>query len=349
MRGVSLLLLSMVCCAGCTAASLQRDTLQQIASITDLRYREVMNNLAIVAANPDVLPSLSVVADGTAAIADTVSVESKTYWQRAMFKGFDWETITPSFTRSPQPYWSLEPMVDFERLAGSWYALRWALGYPPEPGSPGDDWLKYFQIDRSLAQLPPCWLHVGGCKDVPVKAAYKAHCGATWVWVNSDGMAGLSALTLVVLDIGTVDLTSLGELRPSYQGPNAKVKVTISANGKAEKTNDAASKNAGVIRVITGIISLIAGNKPNNTGDMDPSSKKQSIEQDKQEARQIAGDASKRIWVRLKCWPPGVAPPVYVQFSPLDLNPPVLVPTAPPFPEGEPSLRSSRASMRFNP
>jgi hypothetical protein len=195
--------------AGCTSTALERYTVAQIASVADVRYQEVVDNLARVAANPAVLPSLAVVADGTAQVVDSGTIDAKTLWMRAMFRGFSMETLTLSGYRSPQPYWTLEPVSDHEKVEAAWAALRWAVWGPPSPGSPPDVWLKTFQVDKDLEALPPGWLGVGGWKDVPKGACYKAHCHGHWVWVTPEGMEGLSALTLVLLDIATVDLNSL--------------------------------------------------------------------------------------------------------------------------------------------
>src|SRR5690606_38615047 len=43
--------------------------------------------------------------------------------------------------------------------------------------------------------------------DVPwCDASYVAHCGDTYVWVTPEGLNGLSQLTLVILNIATIDL-----------------------------------------------------------------------------------------------------------------------------------------------
>jgi hypothetical protein len=65
----------------------------------------------------------------------------------------------------------------------------------------------HFDVAQKLEMLPAGWIHVGSRCDVPRCAEYKAHCGNTYVWVNSDGMQGLSEFTLIVLDISTIDLS----------------------------------------------------------------------------------------------------------------------------------------------
>jgi hypothetical protein len=199
---------------GCTAMSLERHALNQIASITDLRYKEVLDNLARLAAAPGALPSFAIVADGTAQINDTGILDSKILWNHMFAAGFASETLGGTATHNPQLTWTLNPVVDEPRLKALQCALQWALYGPPEPGSECAKSLKKFQVDFELAKIPPSWLHVGKCKDVPKDACYVAHCHGTYVWVTLEGLAGLSAFTLVLLDIGTVVYESLELPKP---------------------------------------------------------------------------------------------------------------------------------------
>lgn len=56
----------------------------------------------------------------------------------------------------------------------------------------------YFDVADDLSKLPCQWLHRGCFADVPCNAVYKAHSQGTWVWVNADGMEGLSRFTLII-------------------------------------------------------------------------------------------------------------------------------------------------------
>jgi hypothetical protein len=122
-------------------------------------------------------------------------------------------------------------MAELQKLDAAWLSLRWALHIEPELGSQEEKLLQAFLVERRLRELPPDWLHVGCFGDVPAHAAYKSHCGGTWVWVCPDGIRGLSELTLIILDIGTVDLTSV----PAYIGNEyrAPVDVKMSSSGPA--------------------------------------------------------------------------------------------------------------------
>ncbi len=207
MKHGALALVLVLGASGCTTAMLERYSLNQIASVSDMRYREVMKNLAVLAANPSILPSFAVIADGVAQLVDTGSADAKTIWGHA-FKGFISETLTGTVSRNPQPQWTLDPVADEPLIKAQWCALLWGIYGPPPPDSEWADVLRKYQVDGELAKLQPGWLHVGCCKDVPKNACYQAHCHKTYVWVTPDGMAGLSRLTLVLLDIATIDLNA---------------------------------------------------------------------------------------------------------------------------------------------
>jgi hypothetical protein len=93
-------------CCGCTGLTLQRYTTNQVATLTDLRFQSVLDNLAAVAANPSTLPSYAPLAEGSAQVSQTVNWDPKTLWTRATFKGFSAETIGLSCLNNPQPNWT---------------------------------------------------------------------------------------------------------------------------------------------------------------------------------------------------------------------------------------------------
>src|SRR5690242_3030591 len=86
MRTWAILLGASVLSAGCTTLSLERNTLRQAGSLTDLRYREVMENFARIAANPTYLPSYSSIYAGTTDITGVAQVAGDSFWTRAFTK-----------------------------------------------------------------------------------------------------------------------------------------------------------------------------------------------------------------------------------------------------------------------
>ena len=206
-----------ISCTGCTTMTLERYTLNQIRSVTDFRYRETLNCLATVAADPGSLPSFCLVTAGTTRIVDTGMMSSTTLWTRAV-RGFSSETFTPAVSLAPSENWTIIPAADPQELEAMRCACRWVLCGPEQacsscPGllaspeidhSPGP----HFGVEDRLRKLPACWLHVGRLADVPLCACYKGHCGDTWVWVLSDGLEGLADFNLVLHDIATLDVNA---------------------------------------------------------------------------------------------------------------------------------------------
>jgi hypothetical protein len=223
MKSALLTLTSLALVAGCTTVSLERHTLNQALSVTDMRYQAVLNNLAVLANNCGALPSFALTASGVANVSNMVQAESITLWDRAVH-GFSKETLSFLGKHNPDQQWTLDPVVSEPQLAGLRCACLWALYGPPPPDSAcvallrapqfGEVTGYHLDVARELAAIPPGWLHRGRRRDVPRGACYVGHCHHTYVWVTPDGMEGLSAFTLVLLDIATIDPTSLVLLQP---------------------------------------------------------------------------------------------------------------------------------------
>jgi hypothetical protein len=223
--------------AGCTMLSLERHTAEQTASTDDLRYREVMENLARSAANPSVLPSYATIYSGSVQVSDTLGIISTTAWQHVVAapvqNGFSSEMANPSEQRQIQQNWALDPIIHSSKLEAMRACAKWVLLgqgsldeeeigllISPDVAAPGPH--RHFDVVSRLAALPEGWLHVGGLRDVPVHACYKAHCGKTWVWVDQAGMKGLANYCLILQDIGRVNINSpsLFTLPPTYSFMN---------------------------------------------------------------------------------------------------------------------------------
>lgn len=70
MRPWMILVAVSVFCAGCTHVALERRTVKQASTLTDLQYKQVLDNLAMFACNPDALPWHVKLKGGTVQIAD---------------------------------------------------------------------------------------------------------------------------------------------------------------------------------------------------------------------------------------------------------------------------------------
>ena len=93
-------------CTGCTTMALNRHTLSQGATPMDIRYSEVLENLAMVARDPAALPAYSSIFAGTAQITDTSQFASST----GVGPGASTSLIlNPQFTRGVVGNWALDP------------------------------------------------------------------------------------------------------------------------------------------------------------------------------------------------------------------------------------------------
>lgn len=259
MRMTSLVMaMAAVACAGCTMNALRRETLAQVDSSVDLRYRQAMDNLALIADDPTALPVYASIYAGTSTITDTGSIGETTIWQRAKgMNGFGSEALNPSVSRQIGQNWTVDPIVDPERLEVVRWACRWVV-YGPQSVSPEGISLlarpdqvpnaagRHFGVLDQMNRLPNGWLGIGGANKAPRQAVYKACHGGTSVWVLPEGVRGLADLSLVLQNISRVDINSTTLFNPGLVGPatwqfnvepvapkdpnRPKVKVSVSVN-----------------------------------------------------------------------------------------------------------------------
>jgi len=202
---------------GCTMTSLERHTVAQTDSAMDVRYQEVMQNLALIAGNRSALPSYATIYSGAASVQDTGQIISTT---TLPYFNVGSEVLNPSLTRQITQNWVLDPLLDPERMEAIRAACQWAIGGPgnvsrdslsllirPEDAPRGPD--RHFGVADQLARLPAGWVRVGRLTDVPSCALYKAHCGQTWVWVTPEGMQALSDFTLILQKIARIPINSV--------------------------------------------------------------------------------------------------------------------------------------------
>jgi hypothetical protein len=256
MRAIVLVFLVFVSCGGCAAPPLKHYTLNQALSVSDMRYQQVLKDLAAVANNSGTLPSFALTAGGAANVTNTLSLETTTLWDQAV-KGFSMETLTAFAQHSPDLQWTLSPVASAPLLEGLGYACLWALNGPPPEGSRPMELLReprftdvsacvpagagrpkptyHLGVASQLAALPPGWLRVAPKHLAPKNARYQATCGNTTVWVPDENIAWLSEFTLILLDIATID-------PPSLVLPSPKASVDISFTSKPAKPGPTAAR-----------------------------------------------------------------------------------------------------------
>jgi hypothetical protein len=250
----AVILLSSSLC-GCTTLSLERHTLEQNTTLMDIRYRQVLENLALIASNPGNLPSYSNILTGVPQVNDMAQFGSTTTWANVSpakgigsQSGFGSEQISPMASRAVNESWTLFPVTSPEQLLAIKCSCKWVLSgeesarqdYPtlldPPPTKKMGPSLsdRHFGVAAKLAQLQCGWLHVGTKCDFPHNAVYKAHCDGIWVWVTPEGMKGLSDFTAIIQEIALTQVNS-----PSLFYAAKADTVSVTVNQRANQDNQA--------------------------------------------------------------------------------------------------------------
>ena len=205
---------------GCrTHQSLRKHTSLATAPLADLNCQQVLDNVARFAANPDSLPSLAVVNNGSVVVNDQGSIGGASTYAPTLtaiqqLGGYPILSLffTPSATHNLAETWTVDPVTDSEKLR----RIRCAFQLLVRGGrveSPCDDCQQRLDLffdpqkDPMDVMLPTGWFQVGCRRDVPKEACYVSRYGDLWVWVTADGMDGLAQFTISVMDLSTTDLS----------------------------------------------------------------------------------------------------------------------------------------------
>ena len=190
---------------GCTHTQLQRTTVKQISTWSELQSQQTMNNLAMFCVNPSALPYYSVTGAGVTQLTD--STNAATAFVFPPFDGASAQTgINGGVGRQLSEQWSLAPTTDPGRLE----IIRVLLQFTVTGAISTDDRRKvndFFGDDEweRWDKLQTCWFHVGSKKDMPKCVCHAANYCDTYVWVTAEGCEGLTQLTLALLDVVTAD------------------------------------------------------------------------------------------------------------------------------------------------
>ena len=186
--------------SGCNSSQLRYTTLKVSRTIPDLQERQVLDNLARVAADPGKLPYYSVVNTGTVNISDTGSGGLSTLGlQHRMFPS---ASLSATANRSVTGNWTLNALVSPDRLRAMRAAYMVALEIGPI--DPVD--LKKLEEIEKAQSLPPIasgWLCVGGKHEVPREAHLVDHDGHSYVWVKPGHTKEFADFALLILNIAT--------------------------------------------------------------------------------------------------------------------------------------------------
>ncbi len=203
--------------AGChTHAYLRDTTLQTTATLADLSFQQVLDNVARFHASPATLPSIAVVNQGTVTVADQKGYNGSvgysptlSYFQQAG-SGFPILQLIfgPNASRNLTENWSLAPVTDMDKLR----RVRAAFQLLVLDGAESDVYGRcrrevadYFFVDGEQMDdlIPKGWYCVGCRKQVPKNACYVGNYCDTYVWVMPEGIDDLSRFTMTVMELAT--------------------------------------------------------------------------------------------------------------------------------------------------
>jgi hypothetical protein len=221
MRAKLAALIALTLLPGCTWTALRQETVDLAGAGSDLRYREVIENLAMTSANPWTLPAYSSIYAGAMDVSDSVGVGGTSTWVHSLPNpsGFSSQTLDVPASRNVKGNLTLDPTIAPEKLRALRAVFRWAV--LDGDAGPDQDLLKtyqatmppgnYFGVEEELANICQYrWLGKG-CRrlDVPRNACYWAHCGNAYVWVCPEGMDCFSRFVLLCQKIARFDLGTL--------------------------------------------------------------------------------------------------------------------------------------------
>jgi hypothetical protein len=186
--------------SGCNAQQLRFTTMRLSETVPDLQERQVIENLARIAANPAALPYYTIINGGTASISDNGS--GGLYALTLQHHVFPSGTLEASASRTVTGNWTLNPMINPDRLRAMRAAYHIALG--AEHIDPVDEKkLEAILKDQKDLQIPRGWICVGKKHDVPHGACIVSHCGKTYVWVVPARSKDFADFALFMLNIAT--------------------------------------------------------------------------------------------------------------------------------------------------
>ncbi|MGO9466979.1 MAG: hypothetical protein ACLQVF_22790 [Isosphaeraceae bacterium] len=179
--------------SGCMNQQLRFATARTTSTLPDLHYQQVMDNLALIAANPGFLPYLAVAGQGSIQVTNGGNAA----FPASLAPGLSaWWLPSLGASRNVTGTWNLGTITSPEKIREMQWAYQNAVQNASR-GSPSSG-----------------WLHAGTKRDVPRKACFVSHHGTVYVWVMPEGISGLSELALTILDIATREDVVQGPSQP---------------------------------------------------------------------------------------------------------------------------------------
>ena len=213
---------------GCTNNQLLRSTSQTQKSMSDLRYKHILDNLAMMVRNPAAVPNPVAINGGVVQISDIGTAIGNITQNPFGSRTFQYFLgLTGSRTVSEQ--WSLTPLQNPEKLRLMRYAFQLLLNSDLVHYDDGEEKLRAFLGDEDFATaIPKGWFCVGKKHDVPRNARYCGSYHGVYVWVMDDQLDGLSRFYLTILRIALLEANQkTAEVTRTYEGaPSGESETT---------------------------------------------------------------------------------------------------------------------------
>jgi hypothetical protein len=209
-------------------------------TLTDLNYRQVLNNVAMFVHNPSALPSIAAFTTGTASIVDQRGYTGNANYAPTLTFGQQGGgalpiltlLFNPSVQRQVTESWSMVPVGDADHIR----RIRCAFQLLVQDAQPPDcdhcqARLEEFFLERAgrwECVIPHGWYQTGCKKDVPRDACFVGSYGNTYVWVMPDGLEGLTRFTITIMDLASG--------KPHL--PTKTIVKTFKADGKLESRQE---------------------------------------------------------------------------------------------------------------
>lgn len=192
MRAWSLALAVLPALGGCaTHAHLRDSTARTAATLTDLNYRQVLDNVARFAADPSALPAVAVVNSGTVTATDRAAYGANaTYAPTLPFAQQGGGALpilslffNPSGQRQLTENWSVTPVTDVDALRRIRCAFQLLVLRGGQTGDCADcrrlvEDFFLGESDRLDCRIPAGWYCTGGRPTCPATPATSAGTGA---------------------------------------------------------------------------------------------------------------------------------------------------------------------------
>ena len=247
--------------SGCaTHLALRDDTVRTSNTLTDLQYKQILDNVARFQHDPDAVPSFAVATAGTVAVNDQTGAgvspnysPTLTFTQQGAGSGLEILSLLFPFSaqRTAAENWSLTPITDADNLRRLRCAYRLLVMGEATPNYEfcRKQMQEFFAGEEAglTDYYPPRgWYGVGCKKDVPKNACYVGcHCD-TYVWVLPEGRNDLALFTMGALDLATGKLrTPQKTVVRTYKGepkPENLVETKVTTTEDDEEALEAIRK-----------------------------------------------------------------------------------------------------------